>query len=377
MTNMLEKAFDFAVRHNSLSKTSIVKSSSEVCIYGLGKYFEDAFIRQHIKERFGVTHLCDGSVARRREVEADSRYEGLKCIAPGEIGKLEDPAIIFMLGDPRQAMENVRQILPKEKWYKLITYNDLILDDIMKTEDTCLLGGDIDKALQVYEQLEDEISREVFSNVLCLRIAPQYADKSYEEICTLPQYFPEDVYKLGIDECVIDCGAYTGDTMAEFIRLTGGKFTRYDAFELDEENFKNLQREADYIDGSKVHCHPYGVWDKSQALQYGRMSSADSYSIFNGNEQSEARVVSLDEYLPKEQRCTLIKMDIEGSERQALEGGRGIIKDQKPKLAICVYHRLSDLWEIPIWIKNVRSDYKLYMRHHAEFWVSETVCYGV
>ena len=165
--------------------------------------------------------------------------------------------------------------------------------------------------------------------------------------------------------------------MQEFAALTGNSFERYDAFEIDQENYSMLQETAKKIDAAKIFCHPYGVWDETKNLTYGRMSSADSYSVFNENEVSGAHVVKLDEFIPPAQKVTFIKMDIESEEMRALQGCQGIIRAQKPTLAICVYHRIEDLWKIPLWIKSVCEDYDIYMRHHANFWVSETVCYGV
>ncbi len=43
---------------------------------------------------------------------------------------------------------------------------------------------------------------------------------------------------------------------------------------------------------------------------------------------------------------------IEGSEQEALKGCRRIIRDFHPKLAICVYHKPDDLYEIPVLIKS-------------------------
>ncbi len=51
---------------------------------------------------------------------------------------------------------------------------------------------------------------------------------------------------------------------------------------------------------------------------------------------------------------TFIKMDIEGSELAALRGAERIIRQQRPKLAICVYHKPEDMWEIPNFILNCR-----------------------
>ena len=54
-----------------------------------------------------------------------------------------------------------------------------------------------------------------------------------------------------------------------------------------------------------------------------------------------------------------------------------IIKRQKPKLAICVYHKPEDIWEIPEFLLNIRPDYKFYFRHYCYWDIGETVMYAV
>ena len=52
------------------------------------------------------------------------------------------------------------------------------------------------------------------------------------------------------------------------------------------------------------------------------------------------------------------------------------MKLKKPKMAICVYHRLEDIWKIPMLLKELVPEYKIALRHHARFRVVETVCYA-
>lgn len=54
-----------------------------------------------------------------------------------------------------------------------------------------------------------------------------------------------------------------------------------------------------------------------------------------------------------------IKMDIEGSEVQALEGAETVIKRFKPKLAIAVYHHSDDAYNITELVKSYREDYNI------------------
>ncbi len=75
------------------------------------------------------------------------------------------------------------------------------------------------------------------------------------------------------------------------------------------------------------------------------------------------------------EKVTFIKMDIEGAEYDALCGARKIIASQKPKLAICVYHKAEDIIEIPRLILDINPDYKFALRHYSLF-DTETVLYA-
>ena len=68
-------------------------------------------------------------------------------------------------------------------------------------------------------------------------------------------------------------------------------------------------------------------------------------------------------------------MDIEGSEQDALLGAAGIIRRDRPRLAICIYHKPEDLYEIPFLIKELVPEYRLYIRHHSDTY-AETVLYA-
>jgi hypothetical protein len=69
-------------------------------------------------------------------------------------------------------------------------------------------------------------------------------------------------------------------------------------------------------------------------------------------------------------------MDIEGGEKSALLGARECIRKNNPKLAICVYHCVDDLWKIPELIFDISDDYNIFLRHYTEGPV-ETVMFFV
>lgn len=77
----------------------------------------------------------------------------------------------------------------------------------------------------------------------------------------------------------------------------------------------------------------------------------------------------------KEDRVTYIKMDIEGSERRALEGAKKSIQRYRPKLAVSLYHKFEDIVELPAYILELVPEYKFYIRHYCSD-VCETVLYA-
>ena len=74
--------------------------------------------------------------------------------------------------------------------------------------------------------------------------------------------------------------------------------------------------------------------------------------------------------------ATFVKMDIEGAEMDALQGMQRMIAQYKPKLAVCVYHKPEDLWEIPLYIHKLVPGYRLILRQHSPLMDNDTVLYA-
>jgi hypothetical protein len=91
----------------------------------------------------------------------------------------------------------------------------------------------------------------------------------------------------------------------------------------------------------------------------------------------KVRTLSIDDLVEREKldHLDFIKMDIEGSELAALMGAEQSIRRFRPKLAICVYHRLRDFWEIPQWIDGLGLGYRFHLRHFT-IHLEETVLFA-
>lgn len=191
LEEVLQKAFQYAVHRKSFTKMDLLKQAENVCVYGLGRYFEEAFFQQNVRERFCVKYLCDKNDHRLEELSKDSRLGSLQLIHPEELAGLKNAVVILMLGDPRNALEYLGEIVGVEN---CITYNDLVLDELMTvSRPDGYYENSWDRLIQAFRLQEDERSREIFVNVFCLRVAPHLASCSYEDMCTLP-VFPGRYY---------------------------------------------------------------------------------------------------------------------------------------------------------------------------------------
>ena len=69
-------------------------------------------------------------------------------------------------------------------------------------------------------------------------------------------------------------------------------------------------------------------------------------------------------------------MDIEGAEYNTIMGAKETIIKHKTRMAISLYHKPSDIYEIPILLMKLRDDYKFYIRHYTNcMW--EMVLYAI
>jgi FkbM family methyltransferase len=227
----------------------------------------------------------------------------------------------------------------------------------------------------LFHRLSDDLSRHVllaFLRASNLSDAEEFAQLNVPDET---QYFP-DFLTLTASEVFVDCGAFDGDTIAQFCERTQGKYKKIYAFECDPHNAGKLRENMSRIEkigGGDVILLEKGVFSSPGHLFFDAKANTDSHIDESGGVSIE--VDSID-HVTQGEDVSFIKMDIEGSELEALRGAQNTIRQHKPKLAVCVYHRQEDLVTIPQYILSLREDYRLYLRHYGNF-LAETVLYAV
>lgn len=230
---------------------------------------------------------------------------------------------------------------------------------------------------KLYGELEDEKSKKCMEAYLNQKISGN--SQYLETLWTENQYYDEDLIVFEKISCMVDCGAYDGDSFLSFCKNYEKKTGKpYEGkallMEPDEDNCQKLSLN---IDSSKrVIIVKEGAWHEKSLLHFVRVEREPTSNKISEDGELSIAVNKIDNIVSECDRVDFIKMDIEGAELNALEGAKNTIEQYHPVLAVCVYHKKEDLLTIPQYIKSLYPGYKLYLRAHHKF-SKEVVLYAL
>ena len=299
-----------------------------------------------------------------------------------------------------------------------------------------LVASSIDRWRWLYETVSDDASRDILIQVLAYRAlgwtrvrmplnndeywrqaalvdkalssddviqAPDVLDQDLARISLEDWGFDIEVYSRKVDvlaqfvsqqyrceteagdiapssgDVVLDCGACFGDTALNFASQVGAEGKVF-AFEFLPINLsilsKNLALNSDISQRISIVEHP--VWSEDGVPLW--IHGDGPRAMVNDQEEGsdgKAETVSIDQFVSDREldRVDFIKMDIEGAEIGALKGASETLRRFRPKLAICLYHSLSDIHEIPWLVEQMDLGYRLYIRHFT-IHANETVLFA-
>lgn len=221
---------------------------------------------------------------------------------------------------------------------------------------------------KVYHLLSDDSSKLVFFNLVMYRIT---LDKSYvKKICSYEEeYFDNTIIHCNSDEIFVDCGGYNGDTALDFIKKYHN-FKHIYIYEPDANNIRKIKSKLG--NNNRISIREHAVCDINGGIFFDQGKGGESRITNSGTTEISSRRIDDD----IEERVTFIKMDIEGAEQKAIIGCERHIKEDRPKLAISIYHKLDDLWRIAEIINEIQEGYDFYIRHYSESFIG-TVLYAV
>jgi FkbM family methyltransferase len=305
---------------------------------------------------------------------------------PREIEMSQSSTVVIGLGNPEADIKYISQelqnlgfkiILPVEIAQYFFT-NNINFENYWLSGDKQVFDrakAEIKKAKSLFKEKK---SQEIFEKIL------DYRQNS--NLLCLPdleplesQYMPSDLpwVETKTPISIIDCGAFTGDTIQTFLNKDV-IFENYFAFEPDLDNYQLLLEFVSKNSISNIFTLKLATWSESMMLKFqksGGNNSGAHLVVESVGEIEKVFALKLDHMFTNE-KIDLIKMDIEGAEKDTLIGLVDTIKKNKPYLAISAYHKPDDLWKIPLQIAEVSNEYQFFLRVYGQQ-TFDTVLYCV
>lgn len=224
----------------------------------------------------------------------------------------------------------------------------------------------VEALARIWVELADDASRDVFAGLVRARAD---GDAGYLRVSPYREYDHPTV-RARPGETVIDVGAFWGDSARRFAWQMKGRGTIV-ALEPSVESYRRLARQP--IPGLVPLC--FGAWDEHAVL---RFDEAGGSSKIQEQGATTAHVAPIDDLVDDLglERVDVIKLDVEGAERRALDGARRTLERFRPKVLLSIYHRRSDPYELPAKLRALCPDYDFYVGHHGPYH-TETDLYAI
>ena len=194
------------------------------------------------------------------------------------------------------------------------------------------------------------------------------------------QYFNLKCMKYEDEEVFVDAGCFDLGSSLKLKNYCNHVKKVY-AFEPDPVSYLRCLEQKERTGFAEAEIFQAGTWSEEKTLYF--QSTGDLGAKIDTSGDTSISVMPIDQAIFSEeaqrsstQRVTFIKMDVEGAELESLKGARQTILRDKPKLAICIYHKPEDMMEIPVYIKALVPEYRLYVRHYSNI-DTDTVLYAV
>lgn len=301
---------------------------------------------------------------------------GVPVWAPGQI-MVQNATVIVCLLEMDKVFQQVRTHLAElgcqavYHMYELREIRTLFREQpLIIAPNRDLLWENRELLYQVAQMLEDELSKQTLTSIL--RFLWSDLSERIPALSIEDQYFASDVYSLGENEIFADCGAHVGEIFHQFLRRCCGQFDSYWAFEPDSQNIHKLKENCPPEYQQKLIIRHTALGDTPKIVRVRNYDGSNSIIREDGEEAVSCATL---DSLAEELHPTILKIDVEGWESRLLDGAEMIIRRNKPIIAIAVYHREQDFWEIPLRLKGLVPDYRFYLRSYLN--IAETVLYAV
>lgn len=215
------------------------------------------------------------------------------------------------------------------------------------------------KSFFIWRGIRIYYDNSLFSPVLFDVFFPYYklsknileTDRSYET---------NNVY-IKKNDIVIDAGANIGIFSFLASTKTNNKIYAFEPFS-DVANYITKTKEVNNLNNLRVVKLGLGARNEEKKFILTKSTLERTASLVKPGKQVEVSIVSLDSWVKNNNilKIDFIKADIEGMERDLLEGAKETIKKFKPKLSLCTYHLPDDPEVLEKLILDIEPNYHVF-----------------
>jgi FkbM family methyltransferase len=340
-------------------------NGKQIALYGAGKW-GSLWLKYFCEHEVNVDFFIDTGIGN------GVLREGIPVYHPDEA--IKSNILLFitpsrLTGNPRVSSEFLAEMSNKGFSAEDICFLANGHSRVLAVGMPCIQNAS--ECIEVMSMLQDNVSKCVYYDFLdsILNVKPLSApwlDVKW-------QYIAPELFELTQSDYFVDCGAYTGDTVLQFAErypfLSG-----ISAFEPTDHTFDLLQ---DSIKNLSIPVRPIkkAVGDACGSAFFDSSGTQTANRIVDSDRGVSIEVTTIDTEL-RGYSPTYIKMDVEGFELAALRGAQETIEKHRPILAICLYHKGEDLFEIPLYLRDLHKDYNFFVRKYTGT-VFELVLYAV
>lgn len=249
--------------------------------------------------------------------------------------------------------------------------------------------------------LEDDLSKEIFQMAINYKLNGDMSqlvkaidgNSIFDELLKM-RWHPDETY--------IDCGAYTGDTMIQFLEFCQGNYGRIRLYDGDHNNCSWMNKLIGMTRLQNVAVYDQLLWHQREELDFYTFDlDSDDYVYENGDVSEWRRdnpcsrkkeklekissyvpqqrtAMRLDELVEENEKIGIIKISVVGSDMNVLLGCEKLLRSQKPAVIIewagC---KAEDVWSMIPFIQTCNQDYKIYLRQKRLWQSSKTILYAL
>lgn len=296
---------------------------------------------------------------------------------PKKVGKSIDGVPIVTSTDPTVRGLQVVIATPRGGLVDWPPASELFKGKHLTTFDKYYCLSNYEKIYSLYNSVfVDKTSKQTLKNIVLANVSGN--NKYYVEAFIPNQYYCIPEFMGRGNEYMADIGAFVGDSLERFI-WAYPEFKKIYAFEPGKKQYLAMKKRIERLKAewalsndqiTVVNC---AIGEKHEVVSTGQSSGLSNFSLNSTANDEQIETISLDAYF-ENRLVSFLKADIEGAEVQMLRGASKLLAAQKPKLAVCTYHHVSDLVDIMDLINDVGPYANMALRHHS-YNFTESVLY--